>query len=125
MCSSEFEPALPAIMSDLDFRNGSLASFSVSIYTIGYCIGPFIIAPVCELYGRVPVLYAGFVLFMASLAACGASNTLAVFMIFRALMGIAGIAFMLVGSATVADMIVKEKRGLALTIVSFGPVAVG
>ncbi|KAI9692055.1 MAG: hypothetical protein M1820_009558 [Bogoriella megaspora] len=123
MCSSEFEPALPAIMSDLNFRNGSLASFSVSIYTMGYFIGPFIIAPCSELYGRLPVLYAGFVLFMASLAACGASNTLAIFMIFRALMGIAGIAFMLVGSATVADLIPTEKRGLALSMMSFGPVA--
>ena len=61
MCSTAFEPALPSIMADFGFSNGSLASFTVSVSTSGYVFGPLVIAPASELYRKVAVLYPGFV----------------------------------------------------------------
>ncbi|KAA8576535.1 hypothetical protein EYC84_006643 [Monilinia fructicola] len=121
-CTSAFEPALPSIMADFHSANDSVASLTVSIYTIGYCLGPLVIAPMSELYGHVTVLYPGYIGFMLALAVCGSSRSLLVFVVFRAVMGFAAIIFVLMGPAIVADLIPRERRGLALSIMSAGPV---
>ncbi|KAF7958600.1 hypothetical protein EAE96_002140 [Botrytis aclada] len=121
-CTSAFEPALPSIMVDFHSTNGSIASLTISIYTIGYCLGPLLIASISELYGHVTVLYPGYIGFMLALAVCGSSRSLPLFVVFRAVMGLAAITFVLMGPAIVADLIPREQRGLALSIMSTGPV---
>lgn len=111
-------------MADLHSSSDALASFTVSIYTIGYCLGPLIVAPVSEMYGRVWVLFPAYVIFLVSLAVCGSSTSLALFIFFRAIMGFAGVGFVLLGPAIVADLIPAERRGLALSVMSAGPVVV-
>lgn len=111
-------------MADLHSSSGALASFTVSIYTIGYCIGPLIVGPVSEIYGRGWVLFPAYIVFLVSLAVCGSSRNLALFIVFRAVMGFAGVGFVLIGPAVVADLIPKENRGLALSVMSVGPVVV-
>ena len=76
------------------------------------------------MYGRLYVLFPAFVVFMVSLAVCGASDRLALFIAFRAIMGFAGIGFVLLGPAVVADLMPVEKRGLALSVMAAGPVVV-
>lgn len=97
-------------MADLYFNSDALASLTVSIYTIGYCLGPLIVAPVSEIYGRVWVLFPAYVIFITSLAVCGSSINLVIFVIFRAIMGFAGVGFVLIGPAVVADLIPVETR---------------
>lgn len=70
------------------------------------------------------MLFPTYVIFMVSLAACGASHSLPLFIVFRAVMGFAGIGFVLLGPAVVADLMPVEKRGLSLSIMSAGPVVV-
>lgn len=67
------------------------------------------------------MLYPSLLLFCATLGGCSGSSNLAVFVILRALMGLAGISFMMMGSAVIADMIHNERRGLALSIIMCGP----
>ena len=111
-------------MLDLHSSDDALQSLTVSIYTIGYCLGPLIVAPVSELYGRVAVLYPAYAIFLVALAVCGSSTSLSLFIVFRAIMGFAGIAFVILGPAVAADLIPKERRGFALSILSAGPVVV-
>lgn len=111
-------------MVDLHFRSESLASFTISIYTIGYCFGPLLVAPISEGYGRLWVLHGSYMLYLISLIACGFAKNIAVFIVFRAIMGFAGIGFVLLGPAIVADLIPRERRGLALSIMSTGPAVV-
>ena len=87
-------------------------------------LGPLIVAPISEIYGRIYILLPAYVIFMVSLAVCGASANFALFIVFRAIMGFAGIGFVLLGPAVVADLIPVEKRGLALSIMAAGPVVV-
>ncbi|TGO48450.1 hypothetical protein BOTNAR_0475g00070 [Botryotinia narcissicola] len=112
-------------MADFHSTNGSIASLTISIYTIGYCLGPLLIAPISELYGHVTVLHPGYIGFMLALAVCGSSKSLPLFVVFRAIMGFAAITFVLMGPAIVADLIPREQRGLALSIMSTGPVVLG
>lgn len=105
-------------MNDLGSHSDSLSAFTISIYLVGYCFGPLLIAPMSELYGRVVVLYPSFVIYIATLAICGSSRNIAVFIFFRALMGFAGISFLICGRAVIADIITPERRGLALSFMT-------
>jgi MFS family permease len=112
-------------MLELSSNNsGSLASLTISIYVIGYCLGPLVVAPLSELYGHIAVLYPAYVVFIAALAVCGSSKYLALFIVFRAVMGFGAITFVLIGPAIVADLVPRERRGLALSVMSTGPVIV-
>jgi MFS family permease len=47
-------PALPDVARDLGL-NEETTQLTLSIYTLAYCVGPLILAPLSELYGRRPV----------------------------------------------------------------------
>ena len=76
------------------------------------------------MFGRLYVFFPSYVIFLVSLAVCGASENFALFIVFRAIMGFAGIGFVLLGPAVVADLIPVEKRGSALSVMAAGPVVV-
>ena len=124
ICSTAFEPALSDVMVDFGTRSDSVASFTVSIYILGYCFGPLLIAPASELYGRVIVLYPSFIVYLVTLAVCGSSTNIVTFLIFRALMGFVGISFMICGAAVIADIIPPQRRGLAMSFLTSGPTLV-
>ena len=96
----------------------------ITVYVLGYTLGPLTIAPVSELYGRAMVLRPAYVLFMITLLVCGVSTSLAEFLVIRFIMGFAANAFVIVGPAVVADIIPIEQRGSALSILSSGPILV-
>ena len=81
-------------------------------------------APLSELYGHIIILYPAFVVFIIGLAVCGSSQNLPLFIVFRAVMGFGAIAFVIAGPAIVADTMPREKRGLALSVMSAGPILV-
>lgn len=111
-------------MADFGTNSDSVASFTISVYVIGYCFGPLLISPASEVYGRVAVLYPGFIVYLVTLAVCGSSSNIATFIVFRAVMGFAGITFLICGMAVIADIIPPQRRGLALSLLTSGPTLV-
>lgn len=124
--STAFEPALPSIMADFGRHNSNdgLASFTVSIYSLGYCFGPLFVAPTSEIYGRVPVLFPGFAIYLLTLVVCARSNNIVTFLAFRCMIVFAGIAFLICGRAVIAHMIEPARRGLAVSFMTSGPTLV-
>ena len=108
------------MMREFHSGNDALSSLTVSIYIIGYCLGPLLVAPVSEIYGRAMLVYLGYIVFLTCLAICGSTSSLAVFIVFRAVMGFAGLIFVLLGPAMVPDFIAPDRRGLAMSVVSSG-----
>jgi MFS family permease len=52
--TTAYEPGLDQILHDFHAQDkDSLGALSISIYTLGYCIGPLIVAPVSKIYGRI------------------------------------------------------------------------
>ena len=95
----------------IPFHNPLLASFTIAVYTLGYRIGPFVIAPESEIYGRAKILHAGNVVMLVCLAACSRSTSLAVFIVFRLIMGFAACPWVVLGSGLFADLLPTEKCG--------------
>lgn len=111
---------MPSILADFGTKSDSLGSFTITIYVLGFCVGPLLVGPASELYGRMVVLYPGFILYLITLAICGSSTNIAAFIVVRGVMGVAGITFLICGSAIIADIIPPQRRGLALSIMTSG-----
>ncbi|KAI9726672.1 MAG: hypothetical protein M1834_008937 [Cirrosporium novae-zelandiae] len=123
--SSMFAPGVPMAMEDLHSSNVDLASFVVSVYILGYAFGPLIIAPLSELYGRLPVYHINALLFIVFNVACAKSTSLSMLILFRFLAGFAGSCPLTVGSGSIADCFTQEERGKVVAVwtlpVLFGP----
>jgi len=116
-----FAPGVPEVLSDFKSTEALLGSFVVSIYILGYAIGPIIIAPLSELYGRLWVYHSSNVLFVIFTIACAVSSNLNMPISFRFLAGCAGSAVLTMGGGTIADLFKQEERGSATSIWSIGP----
>ena len=57
LASSMVAPATPLIMEEFNTTNTTVASFIVSIYVLGYALGPLFLAPCSEVWGRLPVYH--------------------------------------------------------------------
>lgn len=52
LASSMFAPAVPLVEEEFHFSNTNLGTFVVSIFVLGFAVGPLAVAPLSETYGR-------------------------------------------------------------------------
>lgn len=121
LASSMLGPGVPAILASFGVTSNLLATFVMSIYVLGFALGPLIIAPLSEMYGRVPLYHAGNIGFFFCTIACALSNSMGMLMAFRLLAGVFGSAALTIGGGSVGDMMSRERRGGAMAIWGMGP----
>jgi multidrug resistance protein len=92
-----------------------------TVYVLGYASGPLIIAPLSEMYGRVPIYHISNVFFVIFTIACAVSNSLNMLIGFRFLAGVAGSTVITIGGATFGDIFSATERAAALSIWAMGP----
>ncbi|KAK0382986.1 hypothetical protein NLU13_8902 [Sarocladium strictum] len=113
--------AASAIMRDLGTSNEALGAFMTTIYLLGYAFGPFLVAPLSELYGKRILFRVCASLFCIFNIACALANSFNSLVVFRLLAGIAGSCPGTLGASSIADMIPREKRGAAMAAYVLGP----
>lgn len=116
-----FAPGVPQLMQEFKSSNKELASFVVSVYILGFAVGPMVIAPMSELYGRKKLYQFCNVLFCAFTIVCGESVNLGMLLAFRFWAGCAGVAPLTIGAGSIGDLMAAEERGGAMAIFSLGP----
>jgi len=121
VASAMFAPGIPKVMQDFHNNNDELASFVVSIFVLGFALGPIILAPLSEIYGRQIIYFVMNVLFVTFTMACALSNNLGMLIGFRFLAGAAGSTPLANGGGTISDLIEQERRGAAMAIFGVGP----
>ncbi|RFU79993.1 multidrug resistant [Trichoderma arundinaceum] len=121
LASSIFAPSIEQVMAEFHSDNEQLAAFIVSVYLLGYCFGPLLIAPLSELYGRYWVYHICNIIFVIFTVACALAPNLSSLIIFRLLSGLAGSCPLTLGAGSLADMIAPEKRGAAMAAWILGP----
>ncbi|KAL5329826.1 hypothetical protein ACEPPN_003345 [Leptodophora sp. 'Broadleaf-Isolate-01'] len=126
LASSMFAPAVPDMMKDFQTDSPAMASLVVSVYVIGFALGPLLFAPLSEIYGRLFVYHISNILFLAFTVGCALSTQTGMFVAFRLLAGCVGATPLVLGGASIADIIPPEQRGAAMTLWGagqlFGPV---
>ncbi|KAF9869547.1 major facilitator superfamily transporter [Colletotrichum karsti] len=119
--SSILAPAIEYFNADFGNDDLTLGTLPVSIYLLGYAVGPLFLAPLSEIYGRRPVLSAANLFFCAWLIGCALAPTLNSLIVFRFFAGVGGSGCLAIGGGVIADMIPVQQRGKALTIWMVGP----
>lgn len=84
-------PAQDIIKEDLGIPNNTLATLVLSIFVLGFAIGPFLFSPLSEKYGRVPILHISNVFFLAFNLGCGFAQNTVQILVLRFLAGFFGI----------------------------------
>lgn len=90
--STMVTPALPVIAEDFDISEGFMRQLVMTIFLLGYAQGPFVLAPLSEIYGRVTVLQYANLIYLVFNTACGFAQTKEQMLAFRFLSGIGGAA---------------------------------
>lgn len=121
LSSSIFAPAVRFM--DVEFHNTSLilSSLTVSIFVFGYVVGPLILAPLSEIYGRRFVLTGSNIFFCVWQIGCALAPNLPSIIVMRFLAGIGGSGCLTIGGGLISDLFRADQRGLATSLYSLGP----
>ena len=115
-------PGVDLVMKEFHTDSETFATFVVSIFVLGFALGPMLLAPLSEIYGRVIIYNVTNVLFLIFTILCGFARNSSMLLAFRFFSGFAGVATITVGSGTIADIMPREKRGKAISIWSVGTI---
>jgi len=74
----------------------------LSIFVLAYAVGPLVLGPLSEVYGRVPVLQLANLFFLVFNLACGFARTGGQMLAFRFLAGLGGSAPLAIGGGILA-----------------------
>ena len=126
LASSIFAPGIPFVNADFKNTSQLLGSFAVSVYILGFAVGPLFLSPLSEIYGRCIVLNISNVFFCAFTLGCALAPNLGGLIGMRFLAGLGGSACLTIGTGVIADIFVPAQRGKAVAVYSmgilFGPV---
>ncbi|TVY65820.1 MFS transporter prlG [Fusarium oxysporum f. sp. cubense] len=120
--STMFAPGAAKLMKDFDSTSHTVTSLSVSIYVLGYALGPLLFAPLSEVFGRLPIYIVTNVMFLAFVLACGFATNLSMFIVFRFINGAVGSASQALSGGTLADLVPREERGKWMGLIVLGPI---
>jgi len=88
MGSSLPSNAIPFISADFHIKSSYAEILPISMYLLGYVLGPLLFGPLSETYGRKIIMISTFVAFTIFTMACALSPNWAALLIFRLLTGI-------------------------------------
>ncbi len=96
-------PALPTIGADLD-ASPLAVQMSLVVVFLSFAVGPLVVGPLSDMYGRKPVLYWGLVIFAIASVGAALAPDVAWLIFFRVLQGLGASAGMVVPRAVVRDL---------------------
>ncbi|KAJ6156121.1 hypothetical protein N7497_005006 [Penicillium chrysogenum] len=125
--SSICSNAIPQIAEEFNINNETTLVLPISIFLIGYILGPLLWGPSSEYFGRKPPLLIAFVLFMIFTLACAVADSYASLLVFRLFNGmVASAPIATVGGlfADVHDDPTLRGRLMAyfMACTTFGPI---
>lgn len=116
-----FAPGAAELAEEFNITNSTVTAMTISLYVLGFALGPLLLAPLSELYGRLIVYYFCNLVYIAFTIGCAFSTDVAMFLVFRIIAGCAASGPMSIGGGTVADLFVQEQRGKAMALFTVGP----
>lgn len=119
--SSILSPGISSLMVDFHETNAIVGAMTVSIYLLGYVVGPMFLAPLSEIYGRRPVLTAANIFFCFWQIGCALAPNIKALIVFRFFSGVGGSGCLTLGAGLIADIFRPEERGFAMGMWTVGP----
>ncbi|KAK7691660.1 hypothetical protein QCA50_005059 [Cerrena zonata] len=136
--SSMIAPAAGQVGQEFNIHNGTTQSMIVSAFVLAYgtliaicvtyyayelssAVGPLVLSPLSEVYGRSRVLQIANLFFLAFNIGCAFAKNTSQMIAFRFLSGLGGSAPLSVGGGVLSDMFSADERGKAISIYSLAP----
>ncbi|PBP27685.1 MFS general substrate transporter [Diplocarpon rosae] len=98
-----------------------LATLGLSLFIMGLGLGPMLLGPLSEFYGRRPIYLVSFSMFLIWLIPSAVAQNIQTMLIARFLDGLSGSAFLSVAGGTVGDMFNREQLQLPMLIYTASP----
>ncbi|KAJ9223611.1 hypothetical protein DTO169C6_3963 [Paecilomyces variotii] len=111
-------PLLETISAEFHMDPQVEGPLVMSSYVLTLALGPLLLAPFGELYGRVVLIQCGLLVYLVFNLACGFATTKAQLIAFRVLAGIGSGAAPVVGIAMISDCFRNDERGTALGVLN-------
>ena len=109
-------PALPEIAAVFGVENYA-TNMILIVFFLTYAISTLVWGPLSDKYGRKPILFIGYTIYLVGSFLCGMATSVEQLIIFRALQGIGGGVSMTVSSAIVRDVYRGKKQENVLAVV--------
>ncbi|KAK7961946.1 uncharacterized protein PG986_002771 [Apiospora aurea] len=87
LASTMFAPGVADLALEFHVTNDIVALTTVSLYVLGFALGPLILAPLSELYGRLTVYHCCNIGYIGFTFGCAFSTDVAMFLVMRFLAG--------------------------------------
>lgn len=116
-----FAPGADALSDDFGITNSVVAAMTITIYVLGFALGPLFISPMSEIYGRLPIYHVGNFAYLGFTVGCALSTKTGMFLAFRFIAGCVAASPMTIGGGTVADLYEPKERGRAMALFGAGP----
>jgi multidrug resistance protein len=98
-----------------------LITAGISLFVLGFAVGPLLWAPLSELYGRQVIFFISFCGFTAFSAGCAGANDIATLLVLRFFAGAFGSSPFTNAGGVIADCFHAGERGLAMSIFALAP----
>ena len=85
-------PSLSTISRDFHVTNAVEEQMMLSAFILAYALGPLFIGPLCEVYGRIPILQVFNLIYLIFNTACGLARNTQEMIVFRFFAGLGGTA---------------------------------
>ncbi|MCJ1247110.1 hypothetical protein MMC30_004321 [Trapelia coarctata] len=106
----------------VEFKCSELvATIGLSLFIGGLGLGPMLLAPLSEFYGRRPIYIVSLFLFVVLLVPCALAPNIQTMLVARFLNGLAGAAFSSVAGGTVGDLFTKHTLQAPMLIYTASP----
>lgn len=102
-------PALTTLARQFNIANEVEQSLTLSVFVLAYAVGPLILGPLSEMYGRVIVLQLANLLYLFFNLGCGLAQTKGQLIAFRFMSGLGGSASLAVGGGVLSDLFTAEQ----------------
>ena len=98
-----------------------IATLGVSLFVLGFAVGPLIWAPLSEIYGRQVVFAISYGAFTAFNASAAASRNIETLLVLRFFAGACGSSTLTNAGGQIADLFSASERGLAIGLFALAP----
>ena len=120
MSSTMLASALTSIGHDLHIGDAE-TQLAMSIFVLGFALGPMFFSPLTEVYGRKPIWLLGGSWFLVWNTACGFTRNKSLMIACRFLAGFGGSVDFSIANPVMSDLWKPERRGRSLAISTFIP----
>jgi multidrug resistance protein len=116
--SSVYSAAIPHIQARFSVSSDT-ALLGITLYVIGFALGPMAWGPASELYGKRRPLFLGYAIFCISQLPCALAQNISLLLTFRFLSGLAGSSSLAILGGMYVDFLARPaERGISTAVFS-------